>query len=195
MNFKLIFFLSLISLFFKFSFTTPPPNPFFNIKQQQLVEHFGDDKFNKNERSMLPGMQMLTGTAALVHPFLRRTDPTTSNNFIGSTDTPMDLETWSKIQAIKTNQENAVISQLAQMAPQKRNLLIKELNNGNSTATTELIKRIIKDLTESRDGQVVFPQLGLASLDRQVEATLNAVDQNLAPPNPFTSGNFFGGWK
>ncbi|CAK5018181.1 unnamed protein product [Meloidogyne enterolobii] len=107
----------------------------------------------------------------------------------------MDLETWSKIQAIKTNQENAVISQLAQMAPQKRNLLIKELNNGNSTATTELIKRIIKDLTESRDGQVVFPQLGLASLDRQVEATLNAVDQNLPPPNPFTSGSFFGGWK
>uniref|UniRef100_A0A915MUQ1 Uncharacterized protein n=1 Tax=Meloidogyne javanica TaxID=6303 RepID=A0A915MUQ1_MELJA len=40
--------------------------------QQQLVEPFGEDKLIKNERSMLPGMQMLTGTAALVHPFLRR---------------------------------------------------------------------------------------------------------------------------
>uniref|UniRef100_A0A1I8BK45 DUF148 domain-containing protein n=1 Tax=Meloidogyne hapla TaxID=6305 RepID=A0A1I8BK45_MELHA len=106
----------------------------------------------------------------------------------------MDLETWSKIQAIRTNQENAVIAQLAQMAPQKRNLLIKELSNGNSTATNELIKRIIKDLTESQSGQVVFPQLAVnLALDRQVEATLNAADQAQTPPNPFTTNSFFGG--
>ncbi|KAF7631127.1 hypothetical protein Mgra_00008621 [Meloidogyne graminicola] len=110
----------------------------------------------------------------------------------------MDLETMSKLQAIRTNQENAVITQLAQMAPQKRNQLIKEISNGNSTATNELIKKIIKELIESQNGQIIFPQLAL--LDRQVENTLNAADQlqmfvpPSPPPSPFSSINFFGGY-
>ncbi|KAF7624708.1 hypothetical protein Mgra_00010014 [Meloidogyne graminicola] len=142
---------------------------------------------------------LFSQAVASVHPLLRRADPLISNNFLGpiSTDRfgPMDLETMSKLQAIRTNQENAVITQLAQMAPQKRNQLIKEISNGNSTATNELIKKIIKELIESQNGQIIFPQLAL--LDRQVENTLNAADQQQmfvppSPSSPFSSINFFG---
>uniref|UniRef100_A0A1I8BLC6 Uncharacterized protein n=1 Tax=Meloidogyne hapla TaxID=6305 RepID=A0A1I8BLC6_MELHA len=74
MKIKLIYIFTIIPNLITISNSTPPPNPFSNIKQQQLVEPFGEDKLFKNERSMLPGMQMLAGTAAVasVHPFLRR---------------------------------------------------------------------------------------------------------------------------
>uniref|UniRef100_A0A183BT45 UBA domain-containing protein n=1 Tax=Globodera pallida TaxID=36090 RepID=A0A183BT45_GLOPA len=73
----------------------------------------------------------------------------------------MDLETWSKSQAVKLNQQNAVVSQLAQMAPHRRNQLARDMANGNSTAANELVARLMRDLSATQHGMMAFPHLAL----------------------------------
>uniref|UniRef100_A0A914HRM9 Uncharacterized protein n=1 Tax=Globodera rostochiensis TaxID=31243 RepID=A0A914HRM9_GLORO len=103
-----------------------------------------------NDRSHFPGVHVLPQAQAV-------------QGFAGQGIGPggMDLETWSKSQAVKLNQQNAVVSQLAQMAPHRRNQLARDMANGNSTAANELVARLMRDLSATQHGMMAFPHLAL----------------------------------
>jgi hypothetical protein len=98
----------------------------------------------------------------------------------------MDLETWTKNQAIRTNQvsdipfknknfieylwifkENAIISQLTAMAPIHRNQLVRDISSGNTSATNELVSHLLNEFSVNSMGNVVFEDALMNNLQRR----------------------------
>ncbi|KAL3120702.1 hypothetical protein niasHT_007994 [Heterodera trifolii] len=110
-----------------------------------------------NDRPFLPIDQQ-------VFPHFQNVQQSVSGNGIGGAGGgAMDLESWSKNQAVRLNQQNAVVAQLAQMAPHRRNQLTREMANGNATAANELVTRLMRDLAATQHGLMAFPHLAFAA--------------------------------
>jgi hypothetical protein len=113
------------------------------------------------------------------HKFEQNESQSLTGNFmrqrsLGSAGTgSMDLETWTKNHAVRMNQENALIAQLAQMAPHRRNQLVRDVTNGNASAANELVTRLLRDLASSPHGQLAFG----GQLQQQA-ALLSMLDQS-----------------
>uniref|UniRef100_A0A915DE91 Uncharacterized protein n=1 Tax=Ditylenchus dipsaci TaxID=166011 RepID=A0A915DE91_9BILA len=76
---------------------------------------------------------------------------------VGSLTNGLDLETFTKNQAIRANQENAIVAQLSNMASVRKNQLARDISGGNVSATNELISNLMRDLAVSPAGNMAFP--------------------------------------
>ncbi|KAI1726844.1 hypothetical protein Ddc_04115 [Ditylenchus destructor] len=146
-------------------------------KEEQSLEQI----LSKNKDDFLPGAQRLPQA---FQGFIGSTNHNSVGSGVSHLTGGLDLETYTKNQAIRANQENAIVAQLSTLSQVRRNQLARDISGGSLNATNEFVSNLLRDLAVTPAGNMAFsgaltPPFGIARDPFTIDTQSNEQQQQL----------------